>query len=185
LASIQRIIKTAGIPRGSFYQYFKDKADLYLEILRMITDRKIQYLTPALKHWQSLGFFEFLHLALKLGFEFTRDYPGYLKIGEDLVSSKTFSIENVREALIEHFQDYADIGTVEFYKRLVEHAVETGELKSNISAETAALFTKSVLDSMNSLVLSHQFADPLGKEMENLFGEFISIIRDGLAATND
>jgi len=125
-----------------------------------------------------------LHLALKLGFEFARDYPGYMKIGEDLVSSKTFSIENVQEALLNHFQDYADIGTVEFYKQLVKHAVETGELKSDISIGTAALFTKSVLDSMNSLLLSHQFAEPLGKETEDLFGEFISILRDGLAATD-
>lgn len=28
-ASINKIIATAGIPRGSFYQYFKDKTDLY------------------------------------------------------------------------------------------------------------------------------------------------------------
>jgi hypothetical protein len=66
----------------------------------------------------------------------------------------------------------------------VKRAVETGELKSDISIETAALFTKSVLDSMNSLVLSHQFADPLGKEVEDVCGEFISIIRDGLATTD-
>lgn len=30
-SSINKIIKKAGIPRGSFYQYFKDKEDLYLK----------------------------------------------------------------------------------------------------------------------------------------------------------
>jgi hypothetical protein len=44
-------------------------------------------------------------LALKLGFEFARAYPGYIKIGEDFVSSKTFRIEKVREALLEQFQE--------------------------------------------------------------------------------
>ncbi len=34
-------------------------------------------------------------------------------------------------------QDYPDIGTVEFYKLLVKHAMEKGELKSDISIETA------------------------------------------------
>ena len=42
-ASISNIIKQAGIPRGSYYQYFDDKADLYfylLENVRQRTDRK-------------------------------------------------------------------------------------------------------------------------------------------------
>ncbi|PAV31646.1 TetR family transcriptional regulator [Virgibacillus profundi] len=32
-ASISNIVKTAGIPRGSFYQYFEDKEDAYLFLL--------------------------------------------------------------------------------------------------------------------------------------------------------
>ncbi len=32
--SINRIIQTAGIPRGSFYQYFADKTDLFRHVLR-------------------------------------------------------------------------------------------------------------------------------------------------------
>jgi AcrR family transcriptional regulator len=37
-ASVSNIIKSAGIPRGSFYQYFKDKEDLYFFLL----DEKLQ-----------------------------------------------------------------------------------------------------------------------------------------------
>lgn len=33
-ASINRIIREAGIPRGSFYQYFDDKEDIFLYFLR-------------------------------------------------------------------------------------------------------------------------------------------------------
>ena len=32
-ASINRIIKEAAIPRGSFYQYFEDKKDIFLYIV--------------------------------------------------------------------------------------------------------------------------------------------------------
>lgn len=35
-ASIANIIKSAGIPRGSFYQYFKDKEDLFFFLLKKI-----------------------------------------------------------------------------------------------------------------------------------------------------
>ena len=35
-ASINRIVRTSRIPRGSFYQYFTDKEDLYRYLLEMI-----------------------------------------------------------------------------------------------------------------------------------------------------
>lgn len=35
-ASISHIIKDAGIPRGSYYQYFDDKADLYFYLLEQV-----------------------------------------------------------------------------------------------------------------------------------------------------
>lgn len=41
VASIANIVKAAGIPRGSFYQYFEDKEDLYLFLLEgMMKERK-------------------------------------------------------------------------------------------------------------------------------------------------
>lgn len=36
-ASINQIVKSAGIPRGSFYQYFNDKADIFMFVLEKIT----------------------------------------------------------------------------------------------------------------------------------------------------
>ena len=49
-ASINRIIKRAEISRGSFYQYFEDKEDCYLEMLGIIAKRN----TASLKMWCKL-----------------------------------------------------------------------------------------------------------------------------------
>jgi AcrR family transcriptional regulator len=38
--SIANIVKTAGIPRGSFYQYFEDKEDLYLFLLNELATKQ-------------------------------------------------------------------------------------------------------------------------------------------------
>ena len=38
-ASINQIIKEAGIPRGSFYMYFQDKEDLFRYLLRGYVDQ--------------------------------------------------------------------------------------------------------------------------------------------------
>lgn len=37
-ASVSNIIQTAGIPRGSFYQYFEDKQDIFFYMLEQIGD---------------------------------------------------------------------------------------------------------------------------------------------------
>lgn len=39
-ASISNIVKTANIPRGSFYQYFKDKEDVYFYLLNEQIEKK-------------------------------------------------------------------------------------------------------------------------------------------------
>src|SRR5690554_6562514 len=45
-ASINQIVKEAGISRGSFYQYFTGKEDLYLYVLTEIGKEKISAAVP-------------------------------------------------------------------------------------------------------------------------------------------
>lgn len=44
-ASVNQIIRRAGIPRGSFYQYFRDKSDLFSFLMGSARDRILQYRT--------------------------------------------------------------------------------------------------------------------------------------------
>src|SRR5690625_422970 len=69
-ASIANIIKEAGIPRGSFYQYFDDKEDLYFYILNQHAEQKRLELILLLKNnngdiFQSVTelFYTMLHKA--------------------------------------------------------------------------------------------------------------------------
>ncbi|MHA3065843.1 TetR family transcriptional regulator [Lacticaseibacillus saniviri] len=48
-ASISNIIRLAGIPRGSFYQYFEDKADIYFYLLQQLRVTSQQHLNDALQ----------------------------------------------------------------------------------------------------------------------------------------
>ncbi|WP_238389680.1 TetR/AcrR family transcriptional regulator [Virgibacillus sp. MSP4-1] len=49
-ASIANIVKTAGIPRGSFYQYFQDKEDLYFYLLDKKLDESKRYFVSILDY---------------------------------------------------------------------------------------------------------------------------------------
>lgn len=48
-ASIANIIKSAGIPRGSFYQYFEDKEDLYYYLLNELAQKNNKRFIAILK----------------------------------------------------------------------------------------------------------------------------------------
>ncbi|WP_106494809.1 TetR/AcrR family transcriptional regulator [Lentibacillus sp. Marseille-P4043] len=50
-ASIANIVKTAGIPRGSFYQYFKDKEDAFYFLLNEhVKNRKREFISGLKKY---------------------------------------------------------------------------------------------------------------------------------------
>lgn len=48
-ASISNIIKDAGIPRGSFYQYFEDKSDIFFYLLDRMRDNAQDWMQRILK----------------------------------------------------------------------------------------------------------------------------------------
>ena len=49
-ASINQIIRDAGIPRGSFYQYFDDKVDLVAVLVKTFADLSVEGGRKALQY---------------------------------------------------------------------------------------------------------------------------------------
>lgn len=106
-ASINKIIKEAGISRGSFYMYFKDKEDLYLTIARCEGDQLFLIVREILRD---------NHGDLFLTYEalYERFYPMFFEDAEfslpkNLLLNMNFKSENllVVENKICH-KDYMD-----------------------------------------------------------------------------
>ena len=49
-ASLTKIVENCGIAKGSMYQYFEDKLDLYLYIVELVYEEKKKYVQRALRH---------------------------------------------------------------------------------------------------------------------------------------
>jgi len=79
-ASINQIIKGAGISRGSFYQYFADKEDLYLYVLSEIGREKMSVAFAQLPPKDADFFATYMHMVESL-IIWAREQPLYCKIG--------------------------------------------------------------------------------------------------------
>lgn len=87
-AKLSNIIKDSQIPRGSFYQYFTDKKDLYLHIFEIIKIKKLEYLKDFLPNEQEMPFLDLFGVLYKQGLKFAIDHPEFVEIYRTFISSK-------------------------------------------------------------------------------------------------
>ncbi|WP_343250888.1 TetR/AcrR family transcriptional regulator [Diplocloster hominis] len=80
-ASINRIVKAAGIPRGSFYQYFSGKEDLYMLIINKIGHEKLEIFSKYPKPPGDVTFFEAALASIPAILEWIEQCPRYNQIG--------------------------------------------------------------------------------------------------------
>jgi len=80
-ASINKIVKAAGISRGSFYQYFEGKEDVYLYTLNEIGKEKLEVLLKVGAPDQEADFFQIYEHMFRMAFIWARERPDYSRIG--------------------------------------------------------------------------------------------------------
>ncbi len=130
-ASINRIVTKAGIAKGSFYQYFDNKKDLFLYLLQLMGEAKLNYLTPALQNPTQQDFFTLLRDTYRAGIQFAIDYPLYAEIGKKLLASKDDPIlADVIEANMPAAQN--------FFAPLLQQAINRGEVRADIDVDMFA-----------------------------------------------
>lgn len=79
-ASINRIVKAAKIPRGSFYQYFSDKEDLYMLIMNKIGKEKLEVFAKHSPPRENATFFEAAYGSIPAVLDWLERYPKYNQI---------------------------------------------------------------------------------------------------------
>ena len=74
-ASTNRIVKNSGIAKGSFYQYFEDKQDLFMYLLSVIEREKIEFFNGKPPPSKNMDTFQYFRWMVKTGMEFSTSHP--------------------------------------------------------------------------------------------------------------
>jgi AcrR family transcriptional regulator len=79
-ASINAIVREAGIAKGSFYQYFEDIEDLHAHILSIIYQKKLEVINSLPLDSANLDTFRYLRRVLQAAVEFQIRHPDLARI---------------------------------------------------------------------------------------------------------
>lgn len=94
-ASINRIIKAAGISRGSFYQYFEDKEDLFKHVFTQIGREKIGVYEGSSDISAEVDLFANIFAAMPAIFDWADRNEKYNRIGLLLVTEQPEMLERM------------------------------------------------------------------------------------------
>ncbi|MFQ5448610.1 MAG: TetR/AcrR family transcriptional regulator, partial [Saprospiraceae bacterium] len=145
-ASINRIVEQSNIAKGSFYQYFKNKRDLYKHLFTRFGEEKLQSMSPVLANPNALDFFTLITELYRSGLAFAKANPKAARIGNRLFQNRDHP---VHQELIEE----SEAAGVAFFKPLIERAIAAGELRPDINVT----FAVHIITTLNLSIFEYYF----------------------------
>ncbi len=136
--AIDDIVKAAGIARGTFYLYFKDKSDLLEQI---ILYKSTEYMKEILRNTfseeraENTDFYELIK-------EFLNCFIDFLIKNKEILPVMSKNISSCLKII----PDFYDAEILAIYERLIGHMIEMG-----YTAESAHITTYIVIDMTGSV----------------------------------
>lgn len=128
-ASLDRIAASAEVSKGSLYQYFEDKADLYQHlVLSELAARRTAAIDPAAARGT---FFERIEAMFLAGLSTFRADPRAASLGARIY-------ENSSEPITRAISEQARARGAAFFRQQLAAAVERGEVRGDIDLDIAA-----------------------------------------------
>lgn len=144
-ASINRIVANSGISKGSFYQYFDGKMDVFHHLLEVISAEKAEFFKD--KHPPSMhqGVFEYFRWAMKEGMKFNSVNPRMVQ-----AISRVLFIEGLYYGKL--FEEYQK-KTTDALEAMIRQAMKLGEVDPSIDIEMAVLVMETWTNAITNYIL--------------------------------
>lgn len=170
-ASLNDIIKAAGISKGSFYYRFADKTDLYLCLIERIAAQKLAYFS-AKQDGAGFpsGFIEQIKALASAGLEYARHEPRYYSFWRRCLSESDAVRAAVRRA-------FPDAGRDNLLK-LVESARASGKLRADLPDDFISGMLALMLNNIDTMLKSDMSDAEIQQKIEML----ASMLEFGISA---
>ena len=140
-ASMNSLVKAAGISKGSLFQYFRSKRNLFDAVLEIAVQQVKRYLKQVRAETEDLSFAERLEKLLRSGFRFIDEHPLLTAVYFQLLQSGDAPFGSDRMVQLRRQGS-------EFLSDLVERAVSKGELSPAIDVQRTGFLINSLLETL-------------------------------------
>jgi len=141
------------IAKGSFYQYFDDKKDLFLHLIKRVNEKKLEYISPVFQNPEQYDFFTLIRELFISGLKFAASNPEFTLMGNWLFKSKDHPIYN--EVVSVGLQNAQNV-----YTDLLKLAISRNEIRDDIDLD----FVSYIISSLNVNVVEYYFQNVKGEE---------------------
>lgn len=141
--SISRLVARAGIAKGSFYQYFEDKEDLFRYLLTLLAQEKQAFLSEPPPDPQ-MDIFEYLRWLMHEGVRFEFAHRRLSQVGYRAITGSSYP-----PAFIEQFKEQGLI----FFQELVKLGKKQGVIGPEIDEDLAAFLFNTVFTELGQYMV--------------------------------
>ncbi len=183
-ASVSRMVRRAGIAKGSMYQYFDDKKDLYLYLVRLAGEAKVRFMAQE-RPPAGRDFFDDFRGQLLAGARFGLASPRNQLYAQ--VASKMYA-SPIRDEMLAKMKEMSEA----YLADLVRTAQEKGQIRADVPTELVAYFVNAVMSDLNRYVAKVAGVDPdriaepeilrrvQALDLERILTDLVGLLRDGL-----
>jgi len=175
-ASVSRIVEKAGIAKGSVYQYFEDKQDLFMYLLDVANQEMMAHITQTPPADPNADFFATLRWQMSVTVQAAVRLPVHSKLARRAYSSPLpfhdTLLEKAKKLREEHFQG------------MVAQAQASGRLDPGLDPAVVSFMVQGLMNDLGPF-LQAQFGKRKGDwitlpEVEQVFDQVIRVLKSGL-----
>ncbi|MFK7799190.1 MAG: TetR/AcrR family transcriptional regulator [Aureispira sp.] len=144
-ASISTVVKQLGIAKGSVYQYFENKMDLFLYLKQYAEQQKGQYIRQVSRA-DCADFWMYLRLLYEQGIAFDAAHPLETRFLYNLQQQNTPLLQPMIAA-------WEEQGVV-IYTQMIQHEVEQGHFRKDVTPVAMAQFILAVSNGISKRLLN-------------------------------
>lgn len=174
-ASITKIAQNSGISKGSMYQYFEDKKELYKYVLTLASERKMEYLSEFMANINTLHFIDLIRELYVKGIQFTHDNPKLAGIANNFVKEINSNLKN-------EIMGMNTGKSNEFFEHIIKNAKAKNEIDESIDTEIGAFLITSLNISLMDYVIENNREKDIFDFTNNLLesvDKMLVIIKNG------
>lgn len=172
-ASLNNILKEAGISKGTFYYHFKNKEELYIYLMDLLAKEKMDFFN---KNIDLANLDKNIFILLKdlgnIGMEFARYSP-------EMDRFSASYLKDINNPILDKIKDKYSPQSNDFFDVLIDKAYERGELREDLPR----IFIKSMINYL--LINLHEITKVIDiDEYAMDLNHLIDFFKDGLGSKN-